>query len=350
VFHEPRYPRDRPVKRSKAQDLESLTLTEIVRLQSDIAEVMRRRFERSLALCFTDVAGSTAYCARYGDLAGKALSQRHLDLLAPCLDELGGRMIDTAGDSAFFCFEPMRDAALAVSRLLDRLSEANQRYPEEHRLALRTGLHFGPVLTDGTIVSGDAVNVCARVAAIGAPGEIVLTRAAFSELPPEMRHECSPRPSARVKGITEPIETWSMRWRLPTRPNTVVIHETGQRFKLPATKVVTFGRLRTVKDAPGNDIVLELSDPEQTRLISRWHFELHADGDELTLRALTTQTLTVDGKLVIMGTDVPVRAGSVVKVAGVLTLSLSIEDEQNPISQRTLATHPDTRPGKPAQR
>jgi class 3 adenylate cyclase len=334
------------VKRPKTSELESLSLTEIVRLQSEIGEVMRRRFERSLALCFTDVAGSTAYCARYGDAAGKALSQRHLDLLAPCLEEHGGRIIDTAGDSAFVCFETMRDAGLASSRLQDRVAEANVRYAEEHRLAIRTGLHFGPVLTDGAVVSGDAVNVCARVGAIGAPGEIVLTRAAFAALPPDMRHECAARPIARLKGVMDPVETWTLRWRVPTRPNTVVVHETGARFTLPATKVVSFGRLRSVKGEPGNDIVLESRDPQKTRLISRWHFEIHAHDDELVLRALTQQTLTVDGKLVVMGTDVPVRAGSVVLVAGVLTLSFSVEDTQNPLSQRTLATHPDTRPGK----
>ena len=35
----------------------------------------------------------------------------------------------------------------------------------DHQLQVRIGVHWGPVLTDGQIVSGDSVNLCARVAA-----------------------------------------------------------------------------------------------------------------------------------------------------------------------------------------
>ena len=85
-------------------DTDSLTLTEIIQLQTQLSQTLQRRFEKQLALCFTDVAGSTQYFARYGDEAGRRLTQRHIDLLSAQLPKTEGRIVDTAGDGAFTCW------------------------------------------------------------------------------------------------------------------------------------------------------------------------------------------------------------------------------------------------------
>ena len=59
---------------------------------------------------------------------------------------------------------------------------ANAARGRQHQLQVRVGMHWGPVLSDGEAVSGDAVNLCARVAASAEPGEIRLTREVFLEL------------------------------------------------------------------------------------------------------------------------------------------------------------------------
>ena len=97
-------------------DLEHLGLTEIIRLQNRLSEILRRRFTRSLALCFTDIVGSTAYFARFGDEAGRRLQQRHFDLLERAIGAGGGRVIDTAGDGAFSCFPSVEAGAGALER------------------------------------------------------------------------------------------------------------------------------------------------------------------------------------------------------------------------------------------
>ena len=62
-------------------DLESLTLTEIIRLQNQLSQVLSRRFEKQLAVAFSDIVGSTSYFARWGDESGRKLQQMHTDLL-----------------------------------------------------------------------------------------------------------------------------------------------------------------------------------------------------------------------------------------------------------------------------
>ena len=70
-------------------DYDTLSLTEIIQIQTSLSEALRRRFQKKLALIFTDVVGSTQYFARFGDEAGRGLQQRHFDLLQQVLPEAG---------------------------------------------------------------------------------------------------------------------------------------------------------------------------------------------------------------------------------------------------------------------
>ena len=62
-------------------DLGTLSMTEIVRLQNQLQNELRRRFERTLLMAFSDIVGSTPYFARFGDAVGRQLHQLHFDLL-----------------------------------------------------------------------------------------------------------------------------------------------------------------------------------------------------------------------------------------------------------------------------
>ena len=52
-------------------NLGTLGMTEIVRLQNQLQNELRRRFERSLLMAFSDIVGSTPYFARFGDAVGR---------------------------------------------------------------------------------------------------------------------------------------------------------------------------------------------------------------------------------------------------------------------------------------
>src|SRR5262249_60445913 len=81
-------------------DLSSFGLAELLRLRERLSEALVRRFERSLAIAFSDVVGSTAYFAQFGDEAGRGLQQRHLHLLPEVGRGHEGRSLGTAGDGA----------------------------------------------------------------------------------------------------------------------------------------------------------------------------------------------------------------------------------------------------------
>lgn len=302
-------------------DFDALTFTEMIRLRDELSSALHRRFARDLALVFTDVVGSTNYFARFGDAAGRALQQRHLDHLNAALRAHRGRLVDTAGDGAFAVFASVDDAARALVQLQEEILAANQGRDRAHRLTVRAGLHWSSVLTDGVVVSGDGVNLCARVAGAAEPGSVLVTRAAFNSLASDLRPRCRDPRALALKGLPEPVDALRLDWLDPTRfPTHVDLVESGRSVALPPQEVIAFGRLHVIDGAPANDVVLTLPDELALQRISRWHFELHRHAEGFRVRPVSSQGVEVDGALVHKGAEVPLRPESVLRVGGVMTL------------------------------
>ncbi len=304
-------------------DYDALSLTDLIKLQAEIERETRARYEKPVALVFTDVVGSTAYFERHGDAAGRALLQRHLDLLDSVMSLHQGRVVDTAGDGAFCTFQRLLPAVLAMSELQSQIATDNARRSVDHKLGLRIGIHMGEVLTDGVIVTGDAVHMAARVSNTADAGEIHLTQTTMMQLPPAFRVRCKPLPAARLKGFAEAVPLASMEWR-DTRvfPTRVTIEETYQTLDLPSMDVVRFGRLEEHDGKPANEVVLAHADPQVMRRISRWHFELHRRPQGMFLRVVSRANTEVDGQVVGLGEEVQVKPGSVIKLGWVITIRL----------------------------
>lgn len=304
-----------------ATDLERLGLQDAIRLQHEISVAIRRRFERGLALAFTDVEGSTAYFQRFGNEAGSGLLRRHVEILTKTLAGRDGRIVDTAGDGAFLCFSTVPVAVDSLVELQRSVAGQNVMFPPEHRLLVRSSVHFGNVLTDGKIVTGDAVNLCSRAAGVGHGEEIIVTDAAFHKLPSTLRSRCHALPPATLKGIRDPVEVFRLEWRDPMAlPNRVHLLETDEVFELPSLDVIRFGRLKEIDGKLANHVVLKLPDDRSTLSISRWHFELRRVPAGFVLRRVSPQSVEVDGVAVELDADTPVRHDTVVRISGVLTL------------------------------
>lgn len=302
---------------------DGLSLTQLIQIQDELQREIRERFEHEVCLVFTDVVGSTAYFERFGDAAGRALLQRHLDLLQQVLPASDGRVVDTAGDGAFCVFPRLLPAVVALTDLMALVASDNARRGAEHHLALRVGLHLGAVLTDGALVTGDAVHLAARVAGTAEAGGIHLTLGTLAQLPAALRVRCRPLEPVRLKGFADPVALAALEWRDPRLfPTRLRFEETGLETDLPGRDLVRFGRLAEHDGRPANDVVLTHPDPEVLRRISRWQFELHRRPDGLFLRNVSRAVTEVDGQPVAQGEDVQVRPGQVVRLSSVLSLRL----------------------------
>jgi class 3 adenylate cyclase len=306
-----------------ADHLQDLSLTELIRLQNEISRLLSQRFERPMALAFSDIVGSTPYFARFGDEAGRKLQQRHIDLVGQIAPGQGGRIVDTAGDGAFTCFQAAEQAVSSFIELQTALARENIARTRDHQLTVRVGLHYGPTLTDGTMVTGDSVNLCSRVAGTASGSEIRLTRAAFQELSSARRRSCRALPAATVKGVSQPVEIFVLDWRDRSLfPTAMLVEESGELLKIPEQDTVACGRLAEFEGATANDIVLSSPDSQQLQRIGRWHFELRRRPEGLYLYQVSDGTTAIDGAAVSKGASVQIRAGARIEVGRVLTLKL----------------------------
>lgn len=304
-------------------DYDALSLQQMIELQEEIAREVTSRFERQLALVFSDVVGSTRYFEKFGAAAGRGLVQRHEKMLRGTVSSLQGRVVDLAGDGGFCCFPSAVMAATAMIELFNTVAIDNTNFDREHRLSLRAGIHLGSVLTDGVIVTGEGVNLAARISTAAKPDEIRLSPQAVMSLPPALRVRCRTRDPVSLKGIAEPLELWSLEWRDPTLfPTRVRIVETDQIHDLPSSETIRFGRLSLHQGAMANDVVLTHPDPTLSNRISRWHFELRRTASGYRLLPVSKAPTAVDGTEVKPGQEVAVKPGSVVSVSHVLTLEL----------------------------
>ena len=191
----------------KPGDVESL-----LRQRDELDRVIREQFQRRVAVIFTDIQGSTQYFERYGDLAGRAMVQRHNDLLFPLIAEGGGRVVKTIGDAIMAFFENSASAVQAAMRMQRALTEKNEVWPERERIDIRIGVHVGEALVDSADVYGDTVNTAARIEAQASGGEILISDAVRAELgagAPTLRA----RGAVKLKGKAAEVPLYEVRWR-----------------------------------------------------------------------------------------------------------------------------------------
>jgi pimeloyl-ACP methyl ester carboxylesterase len=124
--------------------------------------------DRVLAtVLFTDIVGSTERAAELGDRRWRELLEAHHAAVRGELERFRGREVDTAGDGFLATFDgPARAirCATAIRGAVERLG-----------LTIRAGLHTGECELHGNNVSGLAVHMGARVAALARPGEVLVS-------------------------------------------------------------------------------------------------------------------------------------------------------------------------------
>jgi class 3 adenylate cyclase len=128
-----------------------------------------REPDRVLAtVLFTDIVGSTERAAELGDARWRAVLERHGEVTRSELDRFGGREVKSIGDGFLATFD---GPARAI-----RCAEAIRGAVRGLGMEIRAGIHAGECEVIGDDVGGIAVHIAARVNAVAAPGEILVSR------------------------------------------------------------------------------------------------------------------------------------------------------------------------------
>jgi class 3 adenylate cyclase len=125
--------------------------------------------DRVLAtVLFTDIVGSTERAAALGDRRWHELMAQHHSAVRTLLARYRGAELDTAGDGFFASFEGPGRAIRCALSIVDAVRSLG--------IEVRAGLHTGEMALVDKKVGGIAVNIGARIAAMAAPSEILVSQ------------------------------------------------------------------------------------------------------------------------------------------------------------------------------
>jgi class 3 adenylate cyclase len=135
-----------------------------------------RSIERQLlTVLFTDIVDSTGRAARLGDERWRHLLAAHDAAVRRELDRFGGREVKTIGDAVLATFDGAPSEAVRCARaIVDAVHDLD--------LEIRAGLHTGECEVIGDDVGGMAVHIAARVAALAAPGEVLVSGTVYGTI------------------------------------------------------------------------------------------------------------------------------------------------------------------------
>jgi class 3 adenylate cyclase len=121
---------------------------------------------RLVAVMFTDMVGYTALM-QADERLGVDKRDRYMRVLERHHDAFGGTIIQRLGDGSMSMFPSSLAAVLAAIAI--------QRELAAQDIPTRIGVHVGEVIVEPERLTGDAVNIAARIETFAVPGGVMLS-------------------------------------------------------------------------------------------------------------------------------------------------------------------------------
>jgi predicted ATPase/class 3 adenylate cyclase len=215
---------------------------------------------RLVAVMFTDMAGYTALLQADERLAIDRRG-RYWEALERQHEAFGGTIVQRLGDGSMSMFPSSLAAVQAAVAVQQELA------PQD--VLVRIGIHSGEVVVEPERLTGDAVNVAARIESFAVPGGVLLSDAAWEQI--KNRSDVVPVPLGRfrLKNVGRPFELFAVSADDLVVPDARTLEGKGERFatlpsSLPAPVVALVGRtdeLATLTDLVRTHRVVTITGP-----------------------------------------------------------------------------------------
>jgi class 3 adenylate cyclase len=156
-------------------------------------------------ILFADIVDSTALTERMGDAAFRDKARELDGALRGVIRECEGTTVEgkLLGDGVLAVFTSARQAIEAALRCAAAGSHGG--------LPLHLGIHAGDVIREGGNVFGGAVNIAARISALSAPGEVLVSETVRSLARTSAGVSFEDRGEHTLKGVGDPVRVWVVR-------------------------------------------------------------------------------------------------------------------------------------------
>jgi class 3 adenylate cyclase/tetratricopeptide (TPR) repeat protein len=181
-----------------------------------------REARKVVTVLFSDVTGSTRLGERLDPESLRQIMGRYFEEMKAALEAHGGTVEKFIGDAVMAVFgipvlheDDALRAVRAALEMKERLERLNEGLERDRGIAIltRTGLNTGEVVagdpaTGQTLVTGDAVNVAARLEQSAQPGEVLIGEATYRLVRDAVTVE--PAEPMTVKGKDEPVTAFRL--------------------------------------------------------------------------------------------------------------------------------------------
>src|SRR5216683_4236311 len=150
---------------------------------------------------FTDVVGYTALMQADERLA-RDKRDRYMTVLESHHDAFGGTVVQRLGDGSMSMFPSSLAAVQAAVAMQQEL--AAQDVP------VRIGVHVGEVVVEPERLTGDAVNVAARIESFAVPGGVMLSDSAYDQIKNRSDVVALPLGRFRLKNVGRAFELFAV--------------------------------------------------------------------------------------------------------------------------------------------
>jgi len=180
----------------------------------------RQEVRKTVTVVFCDVTGSTAMGERLDPESLRRVMSRYFAEMRAALERHGGTVEKFIGDAVMAVFgvpaiheDDALRAVRAAAEMREALEVLNKELERDHGVSLvvRIGVNTGEVVAgdqSDTLVTGDAVNVAARLEQAAEPGTVLIGEETLRLVRDAVVAE--PVPPLEVKGKTEPLAAFRL--------------------------------------------------------------------------------------------------------------------------------------------
>jgi adenylate cyclase len=235
-----------------------------------------------VAVLYADMVGYSRLIGLDDQGTLQRLRNLRAKLIDPAIEEHGGRIVQTGGDSLLVVFDSVDGAVRCAIEVQQQVPVMDADQPPNRTIRFRIGINLGDAIPDGTDLHGDAVNVAARLQAECPPGGICVSRSVRDHVHERLGLRFEELGPMRLKNIARPVETFVLRPEAAaTAPKSVersLIHGTGEALPLPdrpSIAVLAFDNMsgdsdqEYFSDGIAEDIITDLSRSRSLFVIAR---------------------------------------------------------------------------------
>jgi len=169
------------------------------------------------AIVMVDVSGFSRMMGRDEEGTTARIREFH-SRVRSIVEAHEGRVVDTAGDSAFGEFDSVVNAVRCAQAIQNTQAADNATRPPEEQISTRIGVHLGDVIVQDYQVYGDGVNIAARLQSLADPGGICVSEAVYQQVFQKLGLNFEDLGVQKLKNIEYPIRLYRVVLKGDNRP------------------------------------------------------------------------------------------------------------------------------------